>query len=108
MPGFLLHEGAVVTCAHAGPASPTVPNPRVKVFGMSTVLASVPYKITGCTFPAMTSGASPPCVTAQWTTASLRVKSMGQPLVLIDSQATCVPNGTPLIIGATLTKVTAI
>jgi hypothetical protein len=107
MPGFLLHEGAVVACAHAGPASPTVPNPRVKVFGMSTALASVPYKITGCTFPALSSGA-PPCVTAQWTTASLRVKSMGQPLVLIDSQATCVPNGTPLIIGATQTKVTAI
>lgn len=107
MPGFLLHEGAVVMCAHAGPASPTVPNPRVTVLGMPTVLATAPYKITGCTFPAMSSGA-PPCVTAQWTTAATRVTSMGQPLVLIDSQATCVPNGTPLIIGATQVKVTAI
>lgn len=108
MPGFLLHEGAVVTCAHAGLASPTVPNPRVTVLGMPTVLATVPYKIVGCTFPAMTSGASPPCVTAQWVTAATRVTSMGQPLVLIDSQATCVPNGTPLIIGVTQPRVTAI
>lgn len=107
MPGFLLHEGAVVMCAHAGPASPTVANPRVTVSGMPTVLATVPYKITGCTFPAMSSGA-PPCVTAQWVTAATRVTSMGQPLVLIDSQATCVPNGTPLIIGATQVRVTAI
>ena len=28
MPGFLLHQGATVLCAHAGQATPTVPNPR--------------------------------------------------------------------------------
>ncbi len=54
----------------------------------------------------MSSG-SPPCVTAQWTTAATRVTSMGQPLVLIDSQATCVPTGTPLIIAGSQVKVTA-
>lgn len=107
MPGFLLHEGAPVTCSHLGLATPTVPNPRVTIFGLPTVLASVPYKVTGCTFPTITPG-SPPCVTAQWTTAAVRVTSMGQPLVLIDSVAACVPTGTPLIIAGSQVKVTAI
>ena len=31
MPGFLLHVGATVLCAHGGQAQPTVPNPRVLV-----------------------------------------------------------------------------
>ena len=37
MPGFLLHVGAQVKCAHAGLATPTVPNPRVTVSGQPTV-----------------------------------------------------------------------
>jgi hypothetical protein len=48
-----------------------------------------------------------PCVTAQWTTAATRVTSNGQPLLLLDSQATCVPTGTPLIVAGTQTRVTA-
>ena len=28
MPGFLLHQGATVTCSHGGQAMPTVPNPQ--------------------------------------------------------------------------------
>ena len=35
--------------------------------------------------------------TGQWVVAALRVQSSGQPLVLMDSQAVCVPNGTPLM-----------
>lgn len=104
MPGFLLHAGATVLCAHAGQAQPTVPNPRVTVSGMPTVAMTGPYAIAGCTFPAMSSGA-PPCATAQWTTAATRVTSNGQPLLLIDSQATCVPTGTPLLILGTQTRV---
>ena len=40
MPGFLLHVGATVLCAHAGQAQPTVPNPRVLVGGQPTVTRS--------------------------------------------------------------------
>jgi hypothetical protein len=36
-----------------------------------------------------------PCVTGQWLVAATRVFSNGQPLVLLDSQAICTPNGTP-------------
>jgi hypothetical protein len=46
-------------------------------------------------------------LTAQWTTAATRVLSNGQPLVLLDSQAVCAPNATPLVILATQPRVTA-
>lgn len=92
MPGYLLHQGATVLCMHAGQAQATVPNPRVKVSGQQTVMQANPWTVSGCPF---TTGTNPmPCVTAQWTTAATRVKSGGQPLLLQDSQASCIPNGT--------------
>ena len=106
MPGFLLHVGATVTCLHVGQAQPSVPNPRVKVMGMPTVTVAASYMVAGCTLPALSSGTQPPCVSAQWTTAATRLTSNGQPLLLLDSQATCVPTGTPLLIIATQTRVT--
>jgi hypothetical protein len=106
MPGFFLHVGATVLCAHAGQAQPTVPNARVLVTGQPTVTMTAPYVIAGCPFNI--SGAPSPCVTAQWVTAATRVTSNGQPLLLLDSQAICAPNGTPLIITVTQTRVTAI
>lgn len=105
MPGFLLHVGATVMCAHAGQAQPTVPNPRVTMMGMPTVTMAAPYMVAGCTLPAISSGTQPPCVTAQWATAATRLSSNGQPLLLLDSQATCIPNGTPLVVMATQTRV---
>jgi hypothetical protein len=63
-----------------------------------------PYTIAACPFNV--SGSPSPCVTAQWTTAATRVFSNGQPLVLLDSQAICAPNGTPLVILATQVRVT--
>lgn len=106
MPGFLLHLGATVTCAHAGQAQPTAPNPRVVVSGQPTTTLITPYVIAGCVFNV--SGAPVPCVTAQFVTAATRVTSNGQPLLLLDSQAICAPNGTPLLILATQVRATAI
>jgi hypothetical protein len=107
MPGFLLHVGAQVLCSHAGQAQPTVPNPKVLVSGQPTVAITSPYTIAGCTLPPPTA-ANGPCVTAQFVTAAIRVTSNGQPLLLLDSQATCVPTGTPLLIVLTQARVTAI
>ena len=106
MPGFMLHAGATVFCTHAGPAQPTAPNPRVTVGGQPIVTLACPYTITGCTFPTMSSGA-PPCATAQFVSSAARVTAMGQPVLLIDSQATCVPTGTRLMIIATQPRVSA-
>ncbi|MEY2548047.1 MAG: hypothetical protein QOD64_629 [Verrucomicrobiota bacterium] len=107
MPGFLLHVGAQVLCSHAGQAQPTVPNPKVLVTAQPTVAITSPYTIAGCTMPPPSAG-NGPCVTAQFVTAATRVTSNGQPLLLLDSQATCVPTGTPLLVVLTQTRVTAI
>ncbi|RFM26940.1 hypothetical protein [Deminuibacter soli] len=104
MPGFLLHQGAVVLCAHGGTAQPTAPSPRVTVTGMPVATQPAPYVIAGCPFNV--SGAPVPCVTATWVTFATRITSMGMPLLLLDSQAICVPNGTPLMITSTQTRVT--
>ncbi|MDY0048586.1 MAG: hypothetical protein RBS10_14315 [Thauera propionica] len=103
MPGPLLHAGASVLCAHGGTASPTHPNPRVLVGGMPTVTMSAPYVVAGCPFNV--SGGPSPCISAQWVVAALRVTSGGQPLVLMDSQALCAPNGTPLLPVSAQTRV---
>src|SRR6185503_13527872 len=104
MPGFLLHLGATVTCVHAGQAQPTSPNPRVLVSGQPIVLQPAPYVIAGCPF--LTPAGNPlPCVTAQWVTAATRITSNGMPVLLLDSQATCVPNATPLLITVTQVRV---
>jgi Domain of unknown function (DUF4280) len=106
MPGFILHSGAVVQCVHFGMAQPVAVNPRVTVSGQPIVTMANTYTIAACTFPAMSTGA-PPCATAQWTTAAVRVTAMGQPVLLQDSQATCIPTGTPLIIMSTQPRVSA-
>jgi len=105
MPGFLLHLGAMVQCSHAGQATPTVTNPRVTVMGQPTVTLTAPYVVAGCTFPPPPA-ANGPCVTAQFITSATRVTSLGQPLLLLDSQAICAPTGTPLLIVTTQTRVT--
>lgn len=105
MPGFLLHVGATVLCSHAGQAEATVPNPRVTVTGQPTIAMTAPFVVAGCTFPPPPA-ANGPCVSAQFITAATRITSSGQPLLLFDSQALCVPTGTPLLITVTQTRVT--
>jgi hypothetical protein len=103
MPGFLLHMGATVLCAHPpGQATPAMTNPRVKVGSQPIVTQTNQYTIAGC---ALSSVPSPPCATAQWITAATRVRAGGAPVLLQDSQSTCVPTGTPLNIVLTQVRV---
>jgi len=97
MPGYLLHMGATVVCAHSGQAQPTVTNPRVKVGGQPIVTQSSTYAIAGCPFTTP-AGTPMPCVTGQWITAAIRVRANGQPVLLQESQSICAPNGTPMTI----------
>lgn len=103
MPGPLLHVGATVLCSHGGTATPTAPNPRVLVSGQPCVVMSAPWVVAGCPFNVSSSPV--PCVTATWMAAATRVMSNGQPVVLMDSQSVCAPNGTPLIPVAAQTRV---
>jgi hypothetical protein len=104
MPGFLLHVGATVQCTHGGQAQPTTPNTRVLVSNQPTVTMAGTYTIASCPFNV--SGSPVPCVTGTWLTAATRVTSNGQPLVLLDSRSVCAPNGTPMMILRTQTRVT--
>lgn len=105
MPGYLLHSGATVLCAHGGQAMPTVPSPRVRVGGQPITTLSGPYSVTACPF---NTGSPVPCVTAQWTVGATRVRSSGVPVLLQDSQAVCAPNGTPVNIVVTQVRVKAV
>jgi hypothetical protein len=96
MPGYFVHQGATVLCAHGGQAQPTVPNPRAKVSGQPVATQPVPYVVAGCPF--VSPGGNGPCVTAQWVTAATRVFVGGVPVVLQDSQSVCMPTGTPLTV----------
>ena len=104
MAGFLLHQGAVVMCAHGGQAMPTVPNPRVLVMGMPTATIAGPWVVAGCP---LVPPPLPPCVTAQWVLGTLRVTSLGQPLTVQSGTAVSVPNATPLLPVSMQTRVAA-
>lgn len=97
MPGLAVTQGASVMCMHGGQAQPTMPLPRVRLSSQMAIGQATPYMVAGCPFT-LPGPAPSPCVTAMWTTFALRVRSGGIPLVLMDSSAVCVPNGTGLMI----------
>jgi hypothetical protein len=101
--GYLLHENATVLCAHGGQAKPGVTNAHVKVGGQAIVTQSGPWTISGCAFTPPTGNG--PCATATWSAAATRVKAGGEPVLLQDSQASCVPTGTPLNVVVTQVRV---
>src|SRR6266403_1527174 len=105
MPGFLLHSGATVMCAHGGQAQPMVPFPRVTVSGMAIATMASPHAITGCPFVPPANG---PCVTAQWLVGAVRITAGGIPVLLQSSVATCAPTATPLNIILTQTRVSGL
>ncbi|HEU4560846.1 MAG TPA: hypothetical protein VFS20_23545 [Longimicrobium sp.] len=103
--GMILHSGATVLCMHGGQATATAPMPRVKVGGQPVATQPAPWTVAGCPF--MTGTNPMPCVTAQWVTASLRVRAGGAPVLLSDSQAVCAPNGTGVNVVMTQMRVKA-
>src|SRR5438067_1786436 len=102
MSGFLVHQGATVLCLHGGTAQPVVVNPRVKVSDQQIVTQTSTYTIAACS---LSTSSGPFCATATWTSGATRVKAGGVPVVLQDSQATCVATGTGLNITVTQTRV---
>lgn len=96
MPGMLLHQGALMNCAHQGLAAIPVPTQvRVKVNGMFAAVVTDQIVIAGCTVP-------PPAtdVKVQWIQMSVRVKLGGRPALLQPlptgpGAGTCVAGGVP-------------
>ena len=104
MPGFILHLGATVICAHGGQAMPIAPFPRVLVSGQPIATLASPYAVAGCAFPPVSGG---PCVTAQWIVGAGRVRAGGTPVRVPSGGAICVPTGTPLTAVVTQPRVMA-
>jgi hypothetical protein len=107
MAGWLLTQSATTLCAHSGQAQPGSINARVKASGAATVTLDSAYSIASCTLPPPPL-ANGPCVSAQFSNGATRVKSGGRALLLHDSQATCVPTGTSLVISNFQTRVKAV
>lgn len=104
MPGFLLHQNAIVTCTHLGKATPTSVVPNILVMGQPIVVATGPWTVVGCALPPPPA-ANGPCVSGIFYTSALRIAAYGNPVLLQDSQSICAPTGTPLIVFATQTRV---
>jgi hypothetical protein len=105
MPGFVLHVGATVLCAHGGQATPTAPFPRVTLGGQPVTTVAAPYTIAGCSMPPPNAG-NGPCVTGQWLVGATRVLAGGQPVLLQASTSICAPTGTPMTVAVTQVRVT--
>ncbi len=102
---YLLNADSKVACAHAGTASATQTDARVKVDGSPVVTLASPYAISGCTL-APAPGVAP-CAAGTWVAGAGRVKAGGQPVLLMTSSSTSAPNNLPLQVMKTQTRVTA-
>ena len=92
---YVVTTAAVVTCAHAGKATPA-PVARIVVNGMPAITVATMYAIVGCQFPTMTSGA-PPCTAGNFLVGSPRVFSNGSPLIVTGNPSTSQPSQVPMI-----------
>ena len=103
MPGYLLTMSCVVMCTHGGQAQPTAPNPRVTIMGTPVPTSAAPFMVAGCAMavPPPAGPGPTPCISATFLppTMTVRVKSMGQPLLCQSSMtgpAINVPPAPPL------------
>lgn len=102
MSDYVVHAGAIVQCQHGGQATPLAVNPRVKVSNQAIVTLNSPYTIALCS---LASSGSTFCASAQWIKAAARIKAGGVPVVLKNSQATCVNTGMDLKVMTTQMRV---
>jgi hypothetical protein len=102
MAAYLVDLQAVVQCSHVGQAKTLKANLRVKVDGKPVITQTSSYAVTGCS---LASTGATPCATGRFRTAATRVKAGGEPVVLADSQSTCIPTGNPLVVLSTQKRV---
>lgn len=90
---LLLPMNTPLLCGHGGKATPALPNPRISLLGAAAIPQSSPVVIAGCP---QAPPAGPPCVAGNWIMGSVRLKSLGQPLVLQNSPSTTQPTPVPM------------
>jgi hypothetical protein len=96
---------SVVQCAHGVPAQAVPSQVRVRSDNQPLLTQSDLFTIAGCPF--QLPGPTPsPCVQVRWTTAAVRVRAGGVPLLLQTSVSLCLaatqaPQGPAIVAGAT-------
>jgi hypothetical protein len=98
----LYHVGAPAMCPHAGQITTTSTNTRVKVSQMMVATSADMSMVAGCAFTVPTAKPQP-CVKVQWIVPAIRVKVMGNPVLLQNSVGLCqsgeqIPQGPPNVI----------
>jgi hypothetical protein len=99
MPGAVVTFANTALCAHGGNGIPGPPAGFLMIAGMAAFNLSHQYNIVGCTYPAMTLGAQPPCVLGKIFTGTMRVFTKGLPLAILPdsiSSSAGMPNPMPL------------
>jgi hypothetical protein len=87
MSGFIIHDGAYITCPHtSGVATPNQTDAHVTVSGQAIMTVVRTYKIGGC--PQNT-----PCSAAMWTEGAEHVTASGLPVAINMGKSLCVPPG---------------
>jgi hypothetical protein len=87
MSGFIIHDGAYITCPHtSGVATPNQTDPHVTVSGQPIMTVVRTYKIGGC--PQNT-----PCSAAMWIEGAERVTASNVPVAISTGKSLCVPPG---------------
>jgi hypothetical protein len=99
----LYHVGAPAICPHGGQITTTSTNTRVKVSQMMVATSADMSMVAGCTFSIPPTPKPQPCVKVQWIVPALRVKVMGNPVLLQNSTGLCqsgeqIPQGPPNVI----------
>jgi uncharacterized Zn-binding protein involved in type VI secretion len=104
MPGPLIHLGITAMCPHGGSVSVVTSNTRVLVSGQPVATLADQYPIAACPFQIpVGAGTKPqPCMLVKWLVPALRVKVMGQPVILQMSTGLCqsaeqIPQGPPSV-----------
>ena len=105
MSAELYHVSATTLCPHGGNASTISSNTRVKVSGMPVATLSDMTTVAGCPFAIQVGAVTKvqPCVKVQWLTPAVRVKVMGNPVLLKTSTGLCqsaeqIPQGPPNVV----------
>lgn len=90
MSAGLYHVGAKAQCLHVGQISTVSSNTRVMVSGMAVATMADKSTVKGCPFKITTPPPKEqPCMTVTWAAPALRVKVMGNAVLLDTSTGIC-------------------
>jgi hypothetical protein len=103
VPSELYHVGATAMCPHAGNISTVSSNVRVKVSGNAVATMADASMVAGCSFSVPPTPKPQPCVKVQWLVPAVRVKVMGNQVLLKTSGGLCqsaeqIPQGPPNVV----------